>query len=88
MKISEPNEKAIRQLADELEIDPDVVLDNIVTDFRARRAAQNLEGLTAALYAFTKGGPEKGKEVVYTGARLYDYLVTNYRLEIQQQRMS
>ena len=86
MNISEPNQKAIQMLADELDIDADVVLDNIVTDFRARRAAQNFEGVTTALYAFTAGGDSKESAVVYTGARLYDYLVATYRAQIQQQQ--
>lgn len=86
MKISQENQKAIEKLARDLRIPAAVVLDNIVTDYRARHAAQHFENVTAALYAFAKHGDEEGSEVLLEGAGLYDYLVAQYRLDYRMAR--
>lgn len=84
--LSESNTIAVKMLAEEFGVSTETVIDNIITDFRARRAADLMEGVNKPLYAFTVGGDSKETAELYTGQMLYDYVVTNRRLEIQQQR--
>jgi hypothetical protein len=82
--LNKDNLRAMEELAQSVGLPVEVVVDNIVTDYRAKRAAEIIEGLTErVLLAFSKDG-ETGEPI--TGRALYDFLLATYRMRQQQAR--
>lgn len=86
--LSEKNMQAVQELADQLGVKREVVVDNIITYWRAERTAQNMEGLTGALLAFVEELDEDGRWVVLQGDGLYHYLVLNRAWEYQSVKLN
>jgi len=78
MKLSEENQRRVDKLSEIFKISKDQVIDNIITDYRAREAAERLEfNIPGLLLEFGKIGDE-----VLTGDRLFVFLLTQYRMEL------
>ena len=82
MKLSDKNEQMVKNLSKSLNIPDGQVIDNIITEYRARKGADRLEGqLSDHLLEFSEIGDK-----LLTGKRLYVFLMFQYRREIEKEK--